>query len=79
LLWFVFGVTTEGIGPSKAEEPLVDLVGELWASFARTGDPRHGWPRYTAERDEHFTIDFPSSVGARLDREACDFWDALPR
>jgi para-nitrobenzyl esterase len=79
LLFFLFGVTTEGIGPSKAEEPLVDLVGELWANFARTGNPGHGWPRYTAERDEHFTIDLPPSVGAALDREACDFWDALPR
>ena len=78
-LWFVFGATTLGMGASRAEQPLVALVMELWANFARTGNPGHGWPRYTAERDEHFTIDLPSSVGARLDRETCDFWDALPR
>jgi hypothetical protein len=41
--------------------------------------PGRGWPRYTAERDEHFTIDLPPGVGADLDREACDFWDALFR
>ena len=76
-LFFLFGVTTLGIGPSQAEAPLVELFGQLWGAFARTGDPGHGWPRYSAERDEHFTIDVAPRAGSGLDREACDFWDAL--
>ena len=78
-LFFLFGVTSEGIGPSEAEAPLVGLVEDLWGNFARAGDPGHGWPRYTAARDAHFTIDLPPGIGAGLDRDTCDFWDALAR
>jgi len=74
---FLFDVTTDGIGPSSAEAPLVDLVEDAWGRFAATGDPGHGWPRYTAARDEHFVLDLQPSVGSALDRDACDFWDAL--
>ena len=76
-LFFLFGVTTLGIGPSPAERPLVELYQDLWGGFVRTGDPGHGWPRYTAARDPHFTIDLPARAGAGLDRATCDFWDTL--
>jgi para-nitrobenzyl esterase len=76
-LFFLFDVTTEDIGPSMAEAPLVAVVQDTFGSFARTGAPGHGWPRYSAERDEHFTLDLAPSVGTGLDREACDFWDQL--
>ena len=76
---FLFDVTTDGIGPSAAERPLVDLVEDAWGRFVATGDPGHGWPRYTAERDEHFVLDLSPSVGSELDRDVCDFWDALAR
>jgi para-nitrobenzyl esterase len=76
-LVFVFGTTSSGVGPSAAEQPLVELVQELWGNFARTGDPGHGWPHYTKERDEHFVLDLQPSIGAHLDQAACDFWDAL--
>ncbi len=74
---FQFGVTSEGIGPSADEEPLVDLVQDVWGRFVASGDPGHGWPRYTAARDEHFVFELPPTVGSGLDRETCDFWDAL--
>lgn len=76
-LFFTFGNTTAGIGPSPAEQPLVELNQDLWGNFARTGDPGEGWPRYTAETDEHFVLDHPSRTGAKLDAEICDFWDSL--
>src|SRR5262249_22934544 len=70
---FLFDVTTDGVGPSAAERPLVDLVEDAWGRFVATGDPGHGWPRYTTARDEHFVLDLQPSVGSGLDREACDF------
>ncbi len=76
---FLFNVTTDGIGPDATEAPLVDLVEDAWGRFAATGDPGHGWPRYTTVRDEHFVLDLPPSIGSGLDREACDFWDAIAR
>ncbi len=76
-LFFVFDVTTVGIGPSAAEQPLVDLVQDLWGNFAHTGVPGHGWPRYATATDEHLVIDTTPSVGHGLDRESCDFWDAI--
>jgi para-nitrobenzyl esterase len=78
-LFFVFGTTSLEIGPSAAEQPLVDLVQDAWGQFARTGDPGHGWPRYTTKRDEHFILDLPASTGTHLDHAACDVWDALSR
>ena len=78
-LFFVFGATSLEIGPSAAEQPLVDLVQDLWGGFLRTGDPGHGWPRYTAGGDAHFVLDLPPSTGAQLDAAACDFWDSLSR
>ena len=76
-LFFLFGTTSLGIGPSAAEQPLVDLVQDLWGNFAHTGDPGHGWPRYTSQRDEHFVLDLPPSTSAQLKMPACDFWDSL--
>ena len=76
-LFFVFGATSLEIGPSAAEQPLIELVQDLWGQFAHTGDPGHGWPRYTKLRDEHFVLDLQPSTGAQLDQAACDFWDSL--
>ena len=76
---FLFDVTTDGIGPSVGERPLVDLVEDAWGSFAANGAPEHGWPRYTADSDEHFVLDLSPSIASGLDREVCDFWDSLAR
>lgn len=78
-LFFLWGTTSMGIGPSAAEKPLSDLVQDLWASFFRTGDPGHDWPRYTSSGDAHFILDLPASTSTRLDADACDFWDSLSR
>jgi carboxylesterase type B len=66
---------SKGLSPNE----VYPLNERLWSNFARTGRPGHGWPRYTAERDEHLAIDHPANVGARLDRDTCDFLDALSR
>ena len=76
-LFFLWGVTTEGVGPSAREQPLVELVQDAVGSFARTGDPGHGWSRYTAATEAHFVFDLPPATGAHLDRETCDFWDSV--
>jgi len=74
---FLFDVTTDGIGPTADERPLVELIEDAWGGFVRSGDPGHGWPRYTAATDDHFVLDVAPSVGRGLDRETCDFWDTL--
>jgi len=66
-----------GVGPSAAELPLVDLIEDLWGQFARSGDPGHGWPRYTSAGDQHLVLDTQPMTGAHLDQQICDFWDAL--
>jgi para-nitrobenzyl esterase len=73
-LFFAFGVTTEGIGPSAAERPLVDLVMDEWGAFAHGKDP---WPRYDAKTEQHFVFDVHPSSGAHLMSDVCDFWDSL--
>jgi para-nitrobenzyl esterase len=78
-LFFQWGTISLGVGPSAAEQPLVDLVQDLWGRFVHTGDPGHGWPRYTATGDAHFVLDLPPATGAHLDADACDFWDSLSR
>jgi len=78
-LFFQWATTSMGVGPSATEQPLVDLVQDVWGQFVRTGDPGHGWPRYTASGDAHFTLDMAASAGAHLDAEACNFWDSLSR
>lgn len=78
-LFFVFGVATKGLGPSPGEQPLVDRVQDLWGAFVKSGDPGHGWPRYTAASDPHMTLDVAPTAGTGLDRETCDFWDSVAR
>ncbi|HEX4420049.1 MAG TPA: hypothetical protein VH165_19175 [Kofleriaceae bacterium] len=73
------GTVSDGVGASAAEQPLVDLVQDLWGSMARRSDPDHGWPRYTPAGDAHFAIDAQSATGTQLDAATCDFWDSLSR
>jgi len=78
-LFFLWATTSLGVGPSAAERPLVGLVQDLWGNFLHTGDPGHGWPRYTAAGDAHFVLDLPPSRGTHLDADTCDFWDSVAR
>jgi len=73
-LFFMFGVTTEGIGPSAAERPLVDLYMDKLGAFAHGKDP---WPRYDAKSEQHFVFDVQPGSGAHLLDEVCDFWDSI--
>jgi len=78
-LFFLFGMPTAGIGPDASEQPLVDRVEDLWAAFARTGDPGHGWPRYDPATDADLELDTTPRVDHGLKRAVCDQWDALSR
>jgi para-nitrobenzyl esterase len=75
-LFFAFGMTTVGIGPSAAERPLVDLVMDTFGAFAHGKDP---WPRYDAKTERHFVFDVHPSGGAHLMTDVCDFWDSISR
>ena len=79
-LFFVFGNASMGVGLSAREQPLADAMMDAWGAFARRGDPSvpsQPWPRYRLERDENLTLDLPARVESGLNRQTCDFWDAL--
>jgi len=73
-LFFLFGITAEGVGPGAREQPLVDLIQDRWGMFARGADP---WPRYDRMTESYFVLDLRPSVAAHLKSEVCDFWDSL--
>ena len=79
-LFFVFANPSLGYGILPSERPLADLMMDAWGAFARSGDPSteaFAWPRYTARRDEHVTLDLRPAVGTHLKQALCDFWDTL--
>ena len=52
---------------------------DLWTTFARTGDPGFGWPRYSATTAETESLAPPQPVtetGFAADHE-CAFWSRL--
>ena len=71
-LFFLFGITAEGVGPSPREQPLVDLIQDRWSRFAHGGEP---WPRYDGSR--HQILDLQPAIGEHLKDDVCDFWDSL--
>jgi para-nitrobenzyl esterase len=72
-LFFLFGITAEGVGASAREQPLVDAIQDRWGAFAHGRDP---WPRYDGSRYQ--ILDLAPAIGEHLKDEACDFWDSLP-
>jgi para-nitrobenzyl esterase len=73
-LFFLFGATSLGIGPSAAEQPLADFVQDRWGEFARGGDP---WARYDRNRETSFILDLEPATAAHRRSELCDFWDSI--
>lgn len=63
--------TTDNPGIDPAEYDHVSQLSlDLWASFARNGDPsidRQDWPAYTAENDTYLRIDLTPAVETGLD------------
>lgn len=63
--------TTDNPGIDPAEYDHVSQLSlDLWASFARDGDPsidRQDWPAYTAENDTYLRIDLTPAVETGLD------------
>ncbi len=63
--------TTDDPGIDPAEYELVSQLSlDLWASFAKDGDPsieRQPWPAYTAENDTYLRIDLTPAVETGLD------------
>ena len=78
---FLFGTTTEGIGPSAAEAPLVDVVEDAWGRFVAKSAIRAAAGRalHRPRADPHFVLDLRPGAGSGLDRDTCDFWDTLAR
>ncbi|MGA9525572.1 MAG: carboxylesterase family protein, partial [Myxococcaceae bacterium] len=74
-LFFVFGNTSLGYGPSQAEQPLVDTVMDAWGRFAHGQAP---WPAWTADTDALFSLDLPAQPPAtRVKQAECDWWDSF--
>ncbi len=70
-LFFVFGNTSLGFGPSQAEQPLVDTVMDAWGRFAHGQAP---WPAWTADTDTLFSLDLPAQPPAtRVKQAECDW------
>jgi hypothetical protein len=67
--------TTQKIVVATDRGPLVGRAGAGLLEFR--GIPYLPWPRYSAERDQHLSLDLSVSVGSHLKGDLCDFWDAL--
>jgi para-nitrobenzyl esterase len=67
--------------PGEGERKLQDAVMTYWARMAVTGNPNGGgnpqWPQYDAKTDAHLQLAIPIRAGAALQKEQCDFWDAV--
>lgn len=56
-LWYVFGTIMRSNRPFTGYDyELSQLMTDCWTSFARTGDPGHGWTAYTAENPGIFEL-----------------------
>ena len=69
----------DGADGSTSLRKLGTAMAEAWHAFVATGVPGAGWPRYTAETDQHMLWDGSGkSTGKASDglrKEQCDFWD----
>ena len=74
--------TTDNPGIDPAEYELVSQLSlDLWASFAKDGDPsieRQPWPAYTAENDTYLRIDLTPAVETGLDEAFPDITFPIP-
>ena len=71
-LFFLFGITAEGVGPGAREQPLVQLVQESWGKFAHGDAP---WP--PSEGSRYQILDVEPALATHLGGDVCDFWDSL--
>lgn len=74
--------TLRGI-PSRlagAHEKLAQAMVELWTTFARTGDPGSGWPRYSIARHETESLapPQPTTEASFAADHQCAFWSRTP-
>ncbi|HUS30763.1 MAG TPA: carboxylesterase/lipase family protein, partial [Kofleriaceae bacterium] len=76
---FVFGIETYPLGKVGSATSLADAMQSAWTSFAKTGEPGGGWPKYEAASDPVQVLDVPVSQGAGYRAAFCDFWDTVPR
>ncbi|NVB84897.1 MAG: carboxylesterase family protein [Kofleriaceae bacterium] len=73
---FVFGVDAYPLGHVGSATVLAEAMQAFWTTFAKTGDPGTGWPRYDAATDAHVVLDEPVATGTSYKSALCDFWDA---
>jgi carboxylesterase type B len=71
---FVFGT---GQNWADADRRVSETIGELWANFARTGDPNGtglpAWTPYDVDRDSYLTLDTDFRPGTAWRTAALDF------
>lgn len=81
---FVFNNLTDdlpNIAYSDADESLSRVMLELWSQFALAGNPNSSasivWPAYNPLEESYLILNLQRSWNQSLEREQCDFWDAL--
>ncbi len=80
-LEYLFTLPSYPVHLDPSQEALSTAMIGLWASFAKTGDPGSGWPRYSAATDEAESLAGPKPAYetnfAAVHR--CDFWTRHPQ
>ena len=71
-------------GPSRLagdHERLATAMQGLWSTFARSGSPGSGWPRYSSASGaaESLVPPRPATETGFAEEHECDFWSRMPQ
>ncbi|XP_078608511.1 pyrethroid hydrolase Ces2e-like isoform X2 [Branchiostoma floridae x Branchiostoma japonicum] len=83
--WMVVGapfsdiqLTSGGnISFTAADKQMSLKMMELWANFARTGNPTEEWPVYTTDQPAYMNLNLTSSVDVGLKSDRVTFWNKV--
>eukprot|EP00058_Branchiostoma_floridae_P019156 XP_002604645.1 hypothetical protein BRAFLDRAFT_126789 [Branchiostoma floridae] len=83
--WMVVGapfsdiqLTSGGnISFTSADRQMSLKMMELWANFARTGNPTEEWPVYTTDQPAYMNLNLTSSVDVGLKSDRVTFWNKV--
>jgi para-nitrobenzyl esterase len=75
-LEYLFTLPSYPVHLDRGQKALSMALVELWTSFAKTGDPGSGWPRYSAATDEAESLAGPKPASETNFAAVhhCDFW-----
>ena len=78
--------------PESNDTQMASVFQQYWSNFAKSGSPNDAgagdvdgaaslaaWPKYTTKEGGYMQMDLPPKPSTNLDKDACDFWDSLPR